>query len=189
MDTIKEKKKRNRYEIPSYKKVYSLYIYSRPKYSKIYKRLQTLALKYDKNIFYRVNPYNVLKLCYIYKEGALQGLGDERHIFRCRTLDNILSEIAKVLILEYNLCTDPKTLLYLYRRTGIVLYIDSEGMQAEFMPVTREGIGLRLKANIELLRQLREGVEVEDAVEKVKAKMNATEPKNRSKKTQITKAP
>lgn len=164
-------KKRIRYKIPSYRKVYSLYVYNRSKYSRIYKRLQKLALLYDSNIFYRVNPYSVLRQCYVYKEGHLQHLGDEPHIFRYKALSKVLSAVAKELIRAYDLYLCPDVLAYIYKRTGIMLYVEGEDTEAEYMPVYRDTIDIRLRANVELLRQLKKGVEVEDAIKQVRSKL------------------
>lgn len=161
---LKTTKKRVRYKIPSYRKVYSLYVYNRAKYGKIYKRLQKLALQYNDNIFYRVNPYNVLRLCYVYKEGHLQHLGDERHIYRYNALEGVLTELAQEIQKQYNLMLRNDVLLYLYKRTGIVFYNEGEDAQAEYMPVYERGIYTRLRTNIRLLRLIRAGVEVEDAI-------------------------
>lgn len=165
------KHKRIRYKIPSYRKVYSVYAYNKPKYGKIYRRLQRLALQYNKDIFYRVNPYNVLKLCYVYKKGCLQTLGDEKHIYRYKALAGVLQAVAETLIRAYDLCICPDVLRYIFKRTGIALYIDAEGIEAEYMPVYKRNIGIRLRANIELLRQLRKGAEVEEAVKQVNNKL------------------
>lgn len=163
------KHKRKRYKIPTYRKVYSLYVYNRSKYSTIYKRLQKLALRFDADIFYRVNPYNVLRLCYVYKEGKLQHLGDERHIYRYKALEGVLTQLAQVIKEKYNLLLRSDVLSYLYVRTGIALYNDdAEERQAEYMPASRKDIATRLKANITLLRLLREGLEVEEATKELK---------------------
>ena len=171
METSDDRPKRIRYKIPNYKKVYSVYVYDREKYYRIYKKLHAVATERDENIYKRVNPYRVLQLCYVYKEGCLQRLGDERHIFRYKALDSVLSLIAQELISRYDISTEPAVLYYLYRRTGIALFSEGNEMQAEYMPASREGIGIRLKTNIELLRQLRAGAEIEDAIQKVKAKI------------------
>lgn len=164
MEGFKEVKKRIRYKIPTYRKIYSLYVYNRPKYGKIYKKLQKLALKYNEAIFYRVNPYNVLRLCYVYKKGRLQHLGDERHIYRYKALENVLTELAQEIQKQYDLLLRNDVLLYLYKRTGIVFYTDKDEPQAEYMPAHRKGIYTRLRTNIILLRLVRLGVEVEDAI-------------------------
>lgn len=156
------KNKRIRYAIPTYKKVYSVYQYDRSKYSKIFKKLQALALKYDSNIFYRTNPYRVLDLCYkLDKKGKLQRLGDERHIFRYCVLQNILKEIADYLLITYELPSED-VLTYLFRRTHIILFTDEN--QAELLETIRTPINIRLKVHITLLKCLRAGMEIEDAV-------------------------
>ena len=63
-----QKKKRVRYSVPTYKKVYSVYQYDRLKYSAIFKRIQQLALKYSPEIFKKAAAYKVLDLCYIKDE-------------------------------------------------------------------------------------------------------------------------
>jgi hypothetical protein len=45
-----------------------------------------------------------------------------------------------------------------------VFYNEGEDTQAEYMPVYKRGIYTRLKTNIRLLRLIRAGVEVEDAI-------------------------
>ena len=51
----------------------------------------------------------------------------------------------------------------------IALYNDdAEERQAEYMPASRKDIATRLKANITLLRLLREGLEVEEATKELK---------------------
>ena len=163
--------KRVRYKIPSYRKVYSLYVYNRAKYGKIYKKLQRVALKYNESIFYRVNPYRVLDLCYVYKDGKLQHLGDERHIYRYRALESILAKLAQVIQERYNLLLCNDVLLYLFKRTGIVFYNDGEDTQAELIAVYRRGIRARITANLMLLRLIKSGLEVEEAVNEVNSKL------------------
>ena len=86
---IVKKKKRVRHSIPTYKKVYTVYQYNRKKYSEIFKKARALAYKYGRHIFDNVSPYRVLNLCYIRdKNGKLQHIGDEKHIYRIRTLQH-----------------------------------------------------------------------------------------------------
>lgn len=178
-------KKRIRYKIPCYKKVYSVYAYNKAKYGKIYKRLQQLALKYDASIFYKVNPYRVLKLCYVYKKGRLQSLGDERHIFRYKALRRVLSAVAEEIISAYDLCLCPEVIQYLYKRTGIALYVSGEDTEAEYRPLYKRDLNLRLRTNIELLRQLRKGLEVEEAVRAVSARVPIEPPEPKHPQSKI----
>ena len=110
-----KKKKRIRYEIPSYKKVYSIYQYDQQKYMNIFEKVQKLANKYSPKIFYNTNPYKVLKSCYIKDyEGNLQHQGDARHIFRLKTLYKIYTEIYK------NIETNPFN--EFYKENGLLIW-------------------------------------------------------------------
>lgn len=159
-----QQKRKVRYAIPTYKKIYSAYVYDQPKYNKIFKKIQQLALKYDEEIFKRTERYRVLRLCYVRENGKLQLQGDEKHIFRYKTLDNILCKIAEVLLQKYNLLPQKDVLSYLYSRTKLALYIREDYCQAELLTTFRQPLRLRIHANIMLLRYLRLDLEIEDAV-------------------------
>lgn len=160
-----KKKKRIRSPIPSYKKVYSTYQYDRNKFAQIYKRIQKLALIYDYNIFYRTNPYRVLDLCYqLDQTGNRQSLGDEKHIFRYRALQNVLKEIGDYLVTVYEF-RSPDVLKYLFNKTHLIIYKSGEYNQAELLETISLPIKVRLKTHIALLRYLKNGYEIEDAVE------------------------
>lgn len=117
-----QKKKRIRYKIPTYKKVYSTYVYDQKKYSEIFLKIQRLALKYGEHIFTQAERYKVLKQCYVRQNGELQPLGDEKHIFRYKVLHKVLSEIANVLFEKYELLPEYDVCSYLYKRTGIAFF-------------------------------------------------------------------
>lgn len=156
---------RARFNIPAYKKVYTVYQYKRNLYSKIFKRIQALAYKYDHKIFHRTSAYRVLDLCYkLDSKGKKQHLGDEKHIFRYNALENILNMIADCLLEKYQLLPREDVLLYLFKRTHIIFYKDLDENQAELFETIRKPIGIRLKANIMLLKCLNSGMEIEDAV-------------------------
>ncbi len=159
-------KKRIRPLVPSYKKVYAVYQFDWDKYAMIYKKIQKTACQLnDKEIFNRVNPYRVLDLCYtLDKNGKRQSLGDERHIFRYKTLEKVRRLIAKELLEHYNLCKDVSVLKYLYKHTGIALEVHKGQEGAEISHLWNRPIRERLTANIKLLRNLRAGLEIEDAV-------------------------
>lgn len=169
-----QKKKRVRYSIPGYKKVYSVYQYDRLKYSAIFKRVQQLALKYSPEIFKKARAYKVLDLCYIKDEfGKLKRLGDEKHIFRYKILNDILKEIADYLLIAYELLTQTDVLLYLFRKTHIILYYQQNGdCQAELFETCNKDIQKRLKIHITLLRYLQKGLEIEEAVNMTRLKHN-----------------
>lgn len=159
-------KKRIRPLVPSYKKVYATYQFDWEKYAMIYKKIQKAACQLnDKAIFNRVNPYRVLDLCYTLDEnGKRQSLGDERHIFRYKTLEKVRMLIAKELLGPYCLCRDISVLKYLYKRTGIVLEVQKGQEGAEIAHLWNKPIKERLSINMSLLKGLRKGLEIEDAV-------------------------
>jgi hypothetical protein len=164
-------KKRIRYKIPTYKKVYSVYQYHRNKYSSIFKKIQALALKYNENIFYKTNPYRVLDLCYKRdNQGKLQHLGDEKQIFRYKALESVLNEIADYILIAYEIMPCPDVLRYLFNRTHLIIYKDEN--QAELLETIGKPIGIRLKTHITLLKCLHTGMEIENAIKIAREKCN-----------------
>ena len=164
-------KKRIRYKIPTYKKVYSVYQYHRNKYSNIFKKIQALALKYNENIFYKTNPYRVLYLCYKRNnQGKLQHLGDEKQIFRYKALESVLKEIADYILIAYEIMPCPDVLRYLFNRTHLIIYKDEN--QAELLETIGKPIRIRLKTHIALLKCLHTGMEIEKAVQIARGKCN-----------------
>lgn len=149
--------RRIHYEIPLYKKVYSVYQYDQRKYMDIFSKLSKLANRYNPDIFNNVNPFKVLKLCYLPDDVGLVPLGDERHIYRYGTLQRVYSRI-------YDYCgiSPFATELKVYIK-GLVCYPDE--MQAEIEGLQMKSLKTRLRVHIELLRLLRQGVELERAVE------------------------
>ena len=157
--------KKEKKEVPSYKKVYSVYQYDRLKYAAIYKKIQKAALKYDHSIFTRTSPYRVLRLCYVKDEfNKFAHLGDEKHIFRYKALQNILKEIADYLIIAYEILPNEDVLQYLFKRTHILLYYQENYSQAELFETISSSIYTRIKVHITLLKCLQKGMEIEEAV-------------------------
>lgn len=170
-DAIQPKKKRIRYIIPTYKKVYSVYQYNRHKYSKIFKDIQKLALKYDLDIFNRTSAYKVLDLCYCRdKQGKRKHLGDAKHIFRYKVLQEVLKEIADYILIAYEII--PETLEYMYNRTHLYLAYSKEYSQAELIETCNLPIKDRLQIHIELLRRLQNGAEIEQAINETRELFN-----------------
>ena len=172
-EKIKPKEKRQgkriHNKIPIYKKVYSVYAYDQQKYHDIYYRIHSLALKYGEHIYNRVNPYRVLALCYERDEmGNLKRLGDEPHIFRIKAFENIRNLIAKEIIIKRGFGKDEETMEYIHRKTGLMLYPYSE--QAEMTEYVNDSLYKRLKIHIEILRNLRKGLEIEESIINAKNK-------------------
>ena len=166
-------KKRIRNKVPVYKKVYSVYKYDRLKYTKIFKNIQKVSLRYSSDIFKNTNPYKVLRLCYLRdKNGKLQSLGDQKHIFRYKVLNNVLKEISEYLFNVYKLLPQKDVLLYLFKRTHLVVYNGMEESQSEFLETHYKSPDLRLKVHISLLRNLKKGYEIEQAVYIARKKYN-----------------
>lgn len=157
-------RKRVRYKIPTYKKVYSVYQYDREKYSAIWNKLHRLALRLNNaKIFFGVNPYSVLRHCYIKEDGRFVHLGDEPHIFRIKSLHDIQSEI-------YNysskpLCRMSNSEELSWQQCGILFFYDCQnGGIAEIAGSQSDNLKTRLKKHIKLLRNLRKGYGLQKAV-------------------------
>ncbi len=173
---LPEKKKRIRHTIPTYKKIYTVYQYDRVKFVRIFKKIQALAYKYGRHIFDNTNPYKVLQLCYLRDEnGNLQHIGDEKHIYRYRTLQNVLKEIADYLFIAYELENNSNVLKYLFKRTHIIVFTQENEQQAELFEAYRMPLKARLKIHITLLRYLQKGYEIEEAVRLTKEKYELRE--------------
>lgn len=105
--------------------------------------------------------------------GKLQSLGDEKHIFRYKVLNDVLKEIADYLLIAYELSTETDVLLYLFRKTHIIVYYQQNGdCQAELFETSNKDIQKRLKIHITLLRYLQKGLEIEEAVSLTRLKYN-----------------
>ena len=161
-----------------FKKIYSVYQFDWFKYAKIYSKLQYLSLEYDSKIFNNVNPYRVLKLCYLRdKKGNKIHLGDEPHIFRYAIYHRILNEIAEFLTIAYELEQNKDVLNYLTKRTNIVVYNTDEEQKddkekdilcAEFQDLKNKPFDIRFKVHCRLLKGLYKGLEIEEAVEEAR---------------------
>ncbi len=150
------------YQFPSYKKCYSVFAYDNSKVRQIYAKLKNLAIKFNNpDIFFKVSPYRVIEHCYCYKNNRKIFKGDEKHIFRIRTLQKINELISKE-ITNYQLTLNLEFKLI---KDGVCIYFDSENEnQAEIIGTERLPLSKRLKIHIELLRQLKQGTTLKKAV-------------------------
>jgi hypothetical protein len=157
------KKKRVRYEIPHYKKVYSVYQYDQAKYMDIWRRIRELAIKLNKpNIYFKVSPYAVLRHCYVKENGEKKHLGDERHIFRYSTLYKIESRLFNYSRAPLNLNA---TREISWQKHGVLFFYDyDDGGFATIAGTEDLPIKQRVKIHVQLLRNLRSGMEFRKAV-------------------------
>lgn len=162
-------KKRVRYTVPLYRKVYSAYQYNQQKYMQIYRKLHELAIRLENpKIFWNVNPYRILDLCYIKNGTKRISLNDEKHIFRLRTLQEIYKLIADE-VTNHQLKLDFGEWKLI--KSGVVVFFDSEfGNQAIISGSELLSISKRVKMHITLLRQLRQGTKLKKAVKIAKRK-------------------
>lgn len=160
---VETDKKRVRKDIPTYKKVYSVYQYDREKYMRIWSKLRKLAIRLgNPSIFFRVNPYAVLNHCYLRENNKLKHLGDERHIFRLRSLNEIQKAV-------YGYAKEPCNMTFVkelsWNRHGVIFYYHfEEGGTAEIDGTQLVPVKERLKKHIKLLRALRKGCSLQKAV-------------------------
>ena len=159
----KEKKKRIRYLIPTYKKVYSIFQYDQQKYMDIWKRIRELAIKLNKpSIFFDVSPQKVLRLCYIRENGHRKHLGDSKHIYRLKSLYKIQAHLFNYsrIPLNLNAANELK-----WERSGVLFFYDHyDGGYAEIIGTDTLPIKERVILHIRLLRYLRQGKELRKAV-------------------------
>ena len=171
---------RIRYEIPTYLKFYSIYQYDRDKFTKLLKiwldtdegknrTFETLKAKQDE----------ILELCYVRdKDGHLLRDSDENHIFRYPTL-------AKIYNLIYNLI-GANPFVESYEQDGLIVSRDVYTKEdytyqgkiykgQEFVNVSASIKGTdnlpikqRVIIHIRLLRLLRKGLSIKEALWQIK---------------------
>lgn len=82
------KKRRVRYDTPTYKKFYSVYQYDRGKF-RYYLNMKLKGYKCIKDL----SQEELLPLCYIKEGGMIKRDSDEVHIFRIQTLHKLYEKI------------------------------------------------------------------------------------------------
>lgn len=158
---------RNRYPVPTYVKFYSVFQYDREKFRKLLNKW--LKTDEGKNRTYDIllkRQREFLEQCWVLDEDNNRKRDcDEPHIFRYRTLHRILECIANCLMNNYGIDT-PDMMKYLFNRTNLVIYPFQEGMkpEAELINTIMCDIKTRIRMHLHLLRGLKRGLEVEDAV-------------------------
>lgn len=149
--------KRVRYAVPTYIKFYSIYQYDRNKFTELLKiwlateegktrTLETLKAKQEE----------ILNLCY---QRAIDGSklrdSDEVNIFRYNTLENVYN-------LVYNELGVNPFIEESYKQDGLAIYPDEQ--QAEIIGTWQLPIKQRVIIHIRLLRLLRKGLSIKEAL-------------------------
>ena len=158
---------RVRYSVPTYEKFYSIWQYDRSKF----RELLNEWLKSDEGKnrtldSLRKKQAEILEECWILDENNNKKRDcDEPHIFRYQTLQKILECIAYTLINNYNI-QNIDSVKYLLKRTNIMIYKPIEGLkpQAEILHTILDDIKTRILIHLRLLKYLKKGYEIEDAV-------------------------
>lgn len=178
------------FDFPDYVKVYSVYAYDKIKAHKFWKRKKEEAKKKkDPDIFWTIAPYDVVQKYAIRNaDGTRRHTGDEKNIYRLKTLHSIYNQIGEILAngVVVNVNESPQvdidgiklsydyyeSAAYEYRtkRNGWrsfngeeMLYISAELDGTQHLPIYE-----RLKIHIMLLKLLRQGMKIDKAVDEVK---------------------
>ena len=136
---------RKRYKIPTYKKFYSVIRYDRLKFRHF---LNYRLKRYKCNL--KLNQWEILKLCYIRENGVIKMDSDEKSIFRYAVLQKIHE-----LLYEY---TDKNSI-----KDGVMVWDDEK--QAEILGTWKLPVKSRVKIHLHLLRLLRQGKNLKEAVD------------------------
>lgn len=167
--------KRIRYAIPTYRKCYAVYAYDREKYMNIFRKLRKLAIKYnDKEIYFKADIYKILNHCYFRtKNGNKKYLGDERHIFRYKTLHKIQQELAQYVEIpireSIESAYDNGSGLLLWQtvyNNKVTLEAEIKGVSQIFCNLSSSfGLKQQVLIHLHLLRLLRKRCNVKTAVQ------------------------
>lgn len=155
MEFVPDKKKRIRYKIPTYKKFYSLYRYDR----QLFRELLNKQLRGEES---PLSQKELIDICLLRdNEGNLIPDSDEKHIFRYNSLHKVHS-----LIFNYSYSTiSPFDEREIINIDGLLFY--PQELQAEIPNTWQLSLGERLKLHIKLLRSLRKGLSIKDALRSV----------------------
>ena len=171
---------RERYDIPTYLKFYTIYQYDRNKFQKLLKVwLQTDEGKERTLETLKAKQNEILELCYLKDEqGNKLRDSDEKHIFRYKTL----VKICELLYYQVN----PDIFCTYYEQDGLRVYKDIytkedyeyqgkiykgqqfENVGASVLNTEELPIKYRVIIHIRLLRLLRKGLTVKEALCQIK---------------------
>lgn len=190
--TLFDTKKYTKFEFPDYQKRYSVYAYDHTKFVKKYKKIKKLAQdEGNPDIYWSVNPYDIIEQCIIRnKDGTKKHLNDEKHIFRLKTLHRVYELLAQEVLKGQQLIPFDGCFIDLHKvrvtlnkyddeiyehkkvRGGFGKYrgerfivVNAELQGSEMLPIYQ-----RLKIHLNLLRELRNGLTIKQAVYKTRRK-------------------
>ena len=121
----------------------------KPKAKRVHYDTPTYTKEYE---FWHINP----------DTGEREYNGDERHIFRIRTLHALYADIFAHCLVDYNLFGDFEKL----EIDGMIFWGNEK--QAELKNSENLSIKQKVLLHIKLLRLLRKGFSVKEAIEKMK---------------------
>lgn len=163
-----KKEKRTHFLFPTYKKIYTVCQLDWKKYAAMFKKLRKRAycLYYGKShkaalrYWQNIAAYEIAQKCYIYdKYGILRYLGDEKHIYRMNSLQEIYSRI-------YNYCEKEALQKFgVSKQHGLICFIEDQ--QAELEGTWKLPIKQRLKVHIQILRNLQKGLSLEESIKEI----------------------
>ena len=175
------KTKRVRYIVPTYLKFYTIYQYDRQKFRKILNEwLESDEGKKRTVETLKAKQEQILKECFIRDDnGKPLKDSDENHIFRYSTLQYIKKnekDLNPSGIYEqiYNYCgVSPFETKEIIHLKGLTIYPGEQ--QAEIKNTWQLNIKDRVTLHIKLLRLLREGFSIDEAVCRVKSELTKKE--------------
>ncbi|MCM1003598.1 MAG: hypothetical protein NC408_04580 [Candidatus Gastranaerophilales bacterium] len=157
------------YDIPTYKKVYSVYQFDWNRYVRFfrtlrfraYKTLDNKGLESAQRYWDKINPYEIINRCIILDGlGKPKHLGDEHHIYRIDSLRQIHHKI-------YDYCEKEALQQFgVSKQHGLICHIEDQ--QAELANTWHLPIKQRLKLHIQVLRNLQKGLSLEESTKEIK---------------------
>lgn len=152
--------KRNRPPVPTYIKFYSVDKYDRHKFRLLLNKwLKTEEGKNRTIATLKQKQIEILRECYEFDEqGKIFKNSDEKHIYRIGTLHKIYERIYEYVIM-YSMFNTKKI---------DEITIDNEGREAELSNTWSLSLCARIKIHIRLLRLLKGGYIIKDALQALK---------------------
>ena len=163
---IPVKKKRIRPPVPTFVKFYPLYQYDRLKFRVLLNEWLNSDEGRNRTKKTLIKKQNdILEQCYIRDENGKIRYSDEKHIFRFSSLHNEINGIHEQIYRLSKLAPiSSRTEIF-----GLVLY--AEDKQAEIVNSWNLPVKTRVLLHLELLRNLRKGYGVQEAIDRAKSRI------------------